>query len=237
MIAQAGVSSPCYDADFYPFGGEVVVATNTCSQNYKFTGKERETESGLDNFGARFDASNLGRFTSVDPVEITLGRLQDPQQLNLYSYARNNPLRFVDPNGEALQLSGDVKEAQAQLCELIGGDCQRISFDQKTNTITVDLNGIDLSLNEGASLLNDVVSSSKLWRKVRGVMPARKPARVAAAVTISQTSLSPQALLSCAGAKQRSAFPVFQQVRQQFGVERFRNGNRSRAITLGLENH
>jgi len=41
---------------------------------------------------------------------------------NLYTYLRNNPLRFVDPNGEILQISGDVKEAQAQLCEIVGGD-------------------------------------------------------------------------------------------------------------------
>ncbi len=40
-------STLCYDADFYPFGGEKVF-TNTCAQNYKFTGLERDAESGLD---------------------------------------------------------------------------------------------------------------------------------------------------------------------------------------------
>jgi RHS repeat-associated protein len=167
-IVQAGQNTPCYDADFYPFGAEAVVATNTCSQNYKFTGKERDYESGLDNFGARFDSSGLGRFLSPDPVEITPGRLRDPQQLNLYSYVRNNPLRFVDPDGEILQLSGDVNEAQAQLCDLIGGDCSRISYNDKTNTITVDLTGIDLSQNEGASLINNLVSSSNVYSLALG---------------------------------------------------------------------
>jgi RHS repeat-associated protein len=163
IIAQAGISSACYDADFYPFGGEAVIATNTYPQNYKFTGKERDSESNLDNFGARFDSSSLGRFMSADPVNITPGRLRDPQQLNLYSYARNNPLRFVDPDGEILQLSGDVNEAQKQLCDIIGGDCSRISYDDKTNTITVDLTGIDLSQNEGASLINSLVDSSNVY--------------------------------------------------------------------------
>ncbi|MGH9690795.1 MAG: Ig-like domain-containing protein [Candidatus Acidiferrales bacterium] len=46
----------CYDADFYPFGGEREV-TDSYPQNYKFTGKERDTESNLDNFGARYYAS------------------------------------------------------------------------------------------------------------------------------------------------------------------------------------
>ena len=45
-IVQSGSTSPCYDADFYPFGGERAYAT-TCGQNYKFTSKERDSESGL----------------------------------------------------------------------------------------------------------------------------------------------------------------------------------------------
>jgi RHS repeat-associated protein len=135
---------------------------------HKFTGKERDSESGLDDFGARYFASTMGRFTSVDPVEITPGRLRDPQQLNLYSYARNNPLRFVDPDGEILEIPGDVNEAQKQLCNIIGGDCSRITYDEKTNTITVDLSGIDLSQNEGASLLSNVVGSSNVYNLTLG---------------------------------------------------------------------
>jgi hypothetical protein len=96
---------------------------------------------------------------SPDPVKITPGRMANPQQLNLYSYVANNPLRFVDPDGETLQISGNVDEAQRQLCVLIGGDCSRISYNGDTHTITVNLTGIDLSQNEGASLLNDVVGS------------------------------------------------------------------------------
>jgi hypothetical protein len=42
-----------YDADFYPYGGERVV-TNSCPQNYKFTGKERDGETQNDSFGARY---------------------------------------------------------------------------------------------------------------------------------------------------------------------------------------
>ncbi len=66
---------------------------------YKFTGKERDAESGLDNFGARYDASSMGRFMSADPVFISADRLTDPQSLNLYAYVRNDPLSLVDPTG------------------------------------------------------------------------------------------------------------------------------------------
>jgi RHS repeat-associated protein len=62
----------------------------------RFTGKERDTESGLDYFGARYYASNMGRFMSPDP---TGGKLDDPQSLNRYVYVRNNPLSYTDPTG------------------------------------------------------------------------------------------------------------------------------------------
>jgi RHS repeat-associated protein len=67
--------------------------------NEKFTGKERDSESGLDYFGARYYGSALGRFTSVDP-EGASASLFDPQRWNGYSYAVNNPYKFVDRDGE-----------------------------------------------------------------------------------------------------------------------------------------
>ena len=66
---------------------------------YKITGKERDTESGNDYFGARYYASTMGRFLSPDPLFIDAQRLTDPQSLNLYSYVRNNPLGLTDDTG------------------------------------------------------------------------------------------------------------------------------------------
>src|SRR6185437_10999387 len=69
----------------------------------KFTGKERDSESGLDYFGARYDSPLMGRFMSPDwntvPTAIPFGDLQSPQSLNLYSYVHNNPIGLVDLDG------------------------------------------------------------------------------------------------------------------------------------------
>jgi hypothetical protein len=96
---------------------------------------------------------------------VTLERFYDPQQFNLNAYTRNNPLRFIDPTGKTLTISGDLDELKKQLAEMLGTDdaAKRIKFDAKTNTITVDLTGIDLNKNEGAALLNDVISSNKVY--------------------------------------------------------------------------
>ena len=70
------------------------------------TGKERDAESGLDNFGARYNASSMGRFMTPDPLYIEEQKMLDPQQLNLYSYVhRNNPLSLTDPTGMLVDLN------------------------------------------------------------------------------------------------------------------------------------
>jgi RHS repeat-associated protein len=95
-IVQGGQTTACYEADFYPFGGERPPIVNTCAQNYKFTGKERDSESGLDDFGARYYGSNIGQFMSPDPGDF---HLENPQSLNHYAYALNSPLFYIDLDG------------------------------------------------------------------------------------------------------------------------------------------
>src|ERR1700682_2223361 len=85
----------------------------------QFTSKERDAETGLDFFGARYMSSAQGRFTSVDPIWITKERMLDPQRLNLYAYGRNNPLRFIDPDGMDITLgrcaTGNTEECYNQV--------------------------------------------------------------------------------------------------------------------------
>jgi RHS repeat-associated protein len=87
--------TPCYEATFTPYGEEHNTV-NTCPQNYKFTGYERDSETGLDYAFARHYNSRLGRFMSTDPMG---GDASDPQSLNRYAYVANNPTVFTDPSG------------------------------------------------------------------------------------------------------------------------------------------
>ena len=100
MVTSTGIV--CYDADFTPFGGERAY-TNTCAQNYKFEGKERDTETGNDDFGARYYSNRLGRWLSSDwsavPVAVPYANLTNPQTLNLYSMVADDPESFADLDG------------------------------------------------------------------------------------------------------------------------------------------
>jgi RHS repeat-associated protein len=87
------------------------------SKSHKFTGKERDAESGLDFFGARYFASTLGRFMTPDPLLNTL-RPNNPQTLNRYAYVVNNPLRFIDPTG---QYEEDVHQDLTTVLALAAG--------------------------------------------------------------------------------------------------------------------
>lgn len=101
-IVANSSGAPVDDSDFYPFGGERNYL-NSSPQNYKFTGKERDSESGLDNFGARYFGSTTGRFMIPDwsarPAPVPFADLTNPQSLNLYSYVANNPVSRTDPLG------------------------------------------------------------------------------------------------------------------------------------------
>jgi RHS repeat-associated protein len=85
----------CYDADYTPFGQELAYTT-TCSQNYKFTGMERDTETANDHTWFRGYEWNLGRWMSPDLLG---GDVTNPQSLNRYSYVLNNSATLTDPLG------------------------------------------------------------------------------------------------------------------------------------------
>lgn len=107
--------------------------TTTAAYGYdplveQFTSKERDAETGLDYFGARYFSAAQGRFTTPDewqggivdaftgseteqPGPLPYADITDPQTLNKYAYVRNNPLRYVDPDGHAFGLDDLVGAA------------------------------------------------------------------------------------------------------------------------------
>lgn len=99
------------ESDYYPFGGERAVTQNLSNQRYKFTGKERDTESGNDYFGARYYSSTMGRWISPDwsakPEAVPYSNLGNPQSLNLYGYVRNNSSSSVDSDGHETMTYND----------------------------------------------------------------------------------------------------------------------------------
>ncbi|NJM53115.1 MAG: RHS repeat-associated core domain-containing protein [Blastocatellia bacterium] len=107
--------------DFRPYGEEIArVNQGQDSIREKFATYERDNETELDFAQARMYSSKLGRFTTVDPINLTADRLSDPQQLNLYVYVRNNPMVFVDPNGEDLHIAIGAKPVGTTTIRIIG---------------------------------------------------------------------------------------------------------------------
>jgi RHS repeat-associated protein len=103
----------------------------------EFTGKERDAETGLDYFGARYMSSAQGRFTSPDPL-LNSGRPWQPQSWNRYSYTLNNPLKFTDPtgmyewgacSGTQQECDNDKKQFRSALSNLKSA---RDSYDKKS---------------------------------------------------------------------------------------------------------
>ncbi len=144
MLANLG----CPEMDFQslPYGDQLAEYPDVCypaddSTPLHFTGKERDTESGNDYFGARYYASSMGRFLSPDPLGSWTADASDPQSWNFYAYGRNNALINVDPDGldcvyfnnagnavesidrqDSAQNSGTSLSQQSSDCGAAGGD-------------------------------------------------------------------------------------------------------------------
>lgn len=129
--------------DYQPYGEEIPAVVGTWRANVvgygggsgikqRFTGKERDGETGLDYFGARYVSASQGRFTSADPYVFQFAtasntndeerqkQLQEryfanPQSWNKYAYGLNNPLKFIDPNGKCSKPSTQ-REGETGIC-------------------------------------------------------------------------------------------------------------------------
>jgi RHS repeat-associated protein len=120
------------------------------------SGKERDSETGLDYFGARYMSSAQGRFTSPDewaggivdaftgleteqPGPLPYADITDPQTLNKYAYVRNNPLRFTDPTGHCpwcIVLAPEALTATAWVAGAVGATGVAVVLQQNADKIS-----------------------------------------------------------------------------------------------------
>lgn len=138
------------ESDYYPYGGERVVTSALSDEPYKFTGKERDTESTLDFFGARHYSSVLGRFIGADysdffPFPVPSADFGDPQSLNLYAYTDNNPSTNADPDGHDCVVQTRTSSTTEDV-SVSSGNCDNVEIgDGQTKTYiagTVDLDSV-----------------------------------------------------------------------------------------------
>jgi len=135
------------------------------------TGKERDSESGNDYFGARYYASSMGRFLSPDwsakVVPVPYAKLDNPQSLNLYAYVGNNPLIHVDADGHVLNCVSNPSQCGSDLNKIAPGT--KVAADgtvQKGSLLQRIWNHLD-GHGDGQSLVSSLVNS----KTVTGINP------------------------------------------------------------------
>jgi RHS repeat-associated protein len=170
MLDLSGNLNAVSRHDYLPFGEELYAGIDgrLATQGYtgdnsrqKFTQKERDNETGLDFFEARYYGSQSGRFTSPDPLG---GHTEDPQTLNRYTYVRNDPGVLTDPSGLDFYLTCEKNSATCHngrvgttdkkgnfTATIISNDKNGGLVDQSGNVYTARISGQGVSFNGAGS--------------------------------------------------------------------------------------
>jgi RHS repeat-associated protein len=119
----------------------------------KFTGKERDWESGYDYFGARYYNSRIARWGQTEPL------LEKYFSFSPYQYGLLNPMRLIDANGKDLYVGGDINSAFSSLQSLLNSDvASRLSMDDN-GKISFNTEGLNVSDDAACELINNLVNS------------------------------------------------------------------------------
>ena len=110
------------------------------NERFRFTGKERDSETEYDYFGARYYSSTLSLWLSVDPLA------GEYPNLSPYAYCANNPIKNIDPDGKVIETAWDILN--------IGLDIQSLEDNvQKGNVSEAILDGVGLFIDAAATIL------------------------------------------------------------------------------------
>jgi RHS repeat-associated protein len=124
-------------------------------EQYRSTGKERDSETGLDYFDVRYLSGAQGRFTSPDEP-LTFADPENPQTWNLYAYGLNSPLLYSDPSGHEPCVNG-VNPGTSTAPGL--DPIQELILGRLTNTL--------VTMNQVAEKTQQVVQSTVDWLSSR----------------------------------------------------------------------
>jgi RHS repeat-associated protein len=156
--------------DYAPFGEELGYNSGlnlrSTPQGYagdnvrqKFTQKERDSETRLDYFQARYYSSAQGRFTSADNFLNDTNNIA-PSSWNLYTYVRNNPLRYTDPTGEKIYAGKITGADRDEFLKMMNDSygCSNCASIDKNGYLQVDTKGLSKDVLSAAQFLTDAIN-------------------------------------------------------------------------------